>query len=275
MFGIRDYQTTVAGEAFAFVESVEKWGFTRRQLVESLPAFKRQMDALCMTVDDLMSELDEHRVMDRDLFEYTITATDFMVAKDGVYTEKWKKNEMVKTSYNVYINSSYYLGCVFNRLAEDWVIKKCPFLYDKAFTKEVFRFPETVRTMLPTDTKVSIDDALHGLSIEGKDLTIEDIINIYTVDGYRYDKVIKPDFSAYEGGDVFLNLGEKSGHCLHMTVRDLIDKNWDAICERKVYSIENGKTPDGKNIFYDGRQDEAPYFNCKKVERFKKLLLGK
>ena len=31
-----------------------------------------------------------------------------------------------------------------------------------------------------------------------------------------------------------------------MTVRDLIDKNWDAICERKVYSIENGKTPDKK-----------------------------
>jgi hypothetical protein len=79
---------------------------------------------------------------------------------------------------------------------------------------------------------------------------------------------MKPNLSVYANGNIFFNTGEAEGHCVYVKIEDLYNHDWQAVLDRKVYSI---KKDDGS--WYEGRQENAPYMNnpiVKEIEKFVK-----
>ena len=68
-----------------------------------------------------------------------------------------------------------------------------------------------------------------------------------------------------------LKVDKKRDYSLYLKIEDFLNKDWDAVEKRHVFSIllydENGEQIKGK--WFKGEQKDAPYFNCDLVNELK------
>jgi hypothetical protein len=229
------------------------------------------------TIDEMCEIIDELGITDNSLFDYTNLITPFKVAKDYLYIRKYNAQTGCwnYTYYDIYLTYNQFWQLALNRVAHELITRRFPWLLSAPYVKKVKRYKDSIKK-LPKSLKTRISD-IDSWAIHENNLTIEDIINIYTRDGYVDNYIEESLLSIYENGDIFLNIDEnKAGHYLYMSAYALLNKDWTAIEEKYVYSICL-YDKDGNLIpkqWYNGKQKDAPYFNNELVLKFKKDLLG-
>lgn len=178
--------------------------------------------------------------------------------------------------FDIYLTSNQFVDLCLNKIAKTLLLRRFPWLLRAPYTIKVKRFTDSIKK-LPKSLKSRLND-INSLILLENNLTIEDLINIYTKNGYADSWCEKSLVSVYADGSVYLTIDKnKSGHTLYMTFEDLLNKDWKSIMEKHVFSVnlydENGEIIHNK--WYEGKQKDAPYFNNELVDRFKNDLLNK
>lgn len=249
-------------EEYIFVD-IAKYGFDRKTLIENLSEFKEFMETFECDSNEIVEILDKLSILDKHLFDYSVMGTNdnLLISTDDVYTEKWVKGYLKKSYHKVYISSYQYLSLVLNKVAKELVKRNMPFLFEKPFIKIQRRFDESINN-LPKSTSAKLDD-IDVLLRLNNNLTIDDIIKLYTIDGYKDSMIGVPTFEVYASGLLGIDLDDdKISYSISTTYKELKHKDWEQIKKKKVFSIplydKMGKVI--KDVWYNGKQENAPYF---------------
>jgi len=260
--------------------SLSETKYKREDLMMQMNVFTDFMKRFHVSVEEMCNIIDELAIDDNSLFEYTIINTGFFVAKDYIYTEKqvkvgytWKMNTCF---FDIYLTSNQFVDLYLNKIAKELLLRRFPWLLRAPYTIKAKRFTDSIKK-LPKSLKTHLNNIDSMILLENN-LTIEDLINIYTKNEYADSWCEKSLVSVYANGSVYLKIDtKKSGHTLSMTFEDLLNKDWKSIMEKHVFSVnlydENGEIIHKK--WYEGKQKDAPYFNNELVDRFKNDLLNK
>lgn len=258
--------------------NLEETNYSRKQLLGEMSVFKRFMERFICDVDELCEILDYYAIPDKDLFEYDLFKTDYIVGKDCIYTEQVIRGRYgwtTKKTYNsIYIKSNTYVGLSLNIVAMEIVKRHFPFLTKAPFVKMEKRFDDSIKN-LPKTTMAKLDDIDVMARLNNK-LTINDLIKLYTDKTYAESKIEKPLYSVYaDSCNVFINLDREKTWSLYLTIDELNNKDWDAIENQHVFSIplydKNGNRI--KKKWFVGKQKDAPYFNHPLVKALKAELM--
>jgi len=276
MMHLKNY--SISGKGInIFLVNLSETKYKREELMKQMDIYTSFAERFHTTIDEMCEIIDELCITDYSLFDYTTLITPFKVAKDYIYTSKYntRTGNWNYTYHDIYLTYSQFWSLALNKVARELITRRFPWLLSAPYTKKVKRYDDSIKK-LPKSLKTRISD-IDCIAIHDNDLTIEDIINIYTRDGYVDSYIEKPLFTIYENGDFFLKIDAgKLGHSLHAKVDDLFNKDWEAIEKRHMFSIclydDNGKLI--RNKWYEGGQKNAPYFNNELVLKFKKDLLG-
>lgn len=276
MIHLKNY--SISGKGInIFLVNLSETKYKREELMKQMDVYTLFAERFHTTIDEMCEIIDELCITDNSLFDYTNLITPFKVAEDYIYTSKYNNRTGCwnYTYHDIYLTYSQFWSLALNKVAHELITRRFPWLLSAPYTKKVKRYEDSIKK-LPKSLKTRISD-IECSAIHDNDLTIEDIINIYTRDGYIDSYIEKPLFNIYEDGDFFLKIDEdKSGYSLYAKVDDLFNKDWEAIEKKHVFSIclydDNGERI--RNEWYEGDQKNAPYFNNKLVLKFKKDLLG-
>ena len=276
MIHLKNY--SISGKGInIFLVNLSETKYKREELMKQMDVYTLFAERFYTTIDEMCEIIDELCITDNSLFDYTNLITPFKVAKDYIYTRKYNPRTRCwnDTYYDIYLTYSQFWSLALNKVAHELITRRFPWLLSAPYTKKVKRYEDSIKK-LPKSLKTRIRD-IDCIAMHDNDLTIEDIINIYTRDGYIDSYIEKPLFHIHENGDMFLTIdADKPGHSLYATVDDLFNKDWEAIEKKRVFSIclydDNDELI--RNKWYEGDQKNAPYFNNKLVLKFKKDLLG-
>ena len=101
----------------------------------------------------------------------------------------------------------------------------------------------------------------------------KDLIKLYTDETYKDSLMEEPLCKVYHDGSIYIVI-EKDGWSINLNYEILTKKDWKAIEEKNVLNIpfrdENGNYI---KKWYSGPQVNAPYFNSKIVQEFKKHFI--
>ena len=250
---------------------VGRFGFSRRMLVDSFDSFKKFMEDFECSLNELLEILYELHIYDKSLFDYSIIGDDkFLISENDVYTTRYddKAQKVVKVYHKVFISESEFVSLALNKVAKELVKRNMPFLFNPPFLKCVRRFDDSISKM-PDSRYAKLGD-IDSMIVFNNNLTIDDVIKIYTIDGYKDSMMYIPTFSVYADGKLYISLDDDmETHSINTTYKQLKNKDWGAIKSNKVYSIrkydEMGNPIAGD--WFAGNQVDAPYFG--KGERFK------
>jgi hypothetical protein len=145
---------------------------------------------------------------------------------------------------------------------------------DAPFTFIKKRFKDNI-SKLPKSVYVRIDK-IDSSILYDNEITIFDLIKLYTDKDYKDSFVEQPRYSVYSGStDIYISIDEEKGYSLYVTFEQLINKDWKGIEEREISGVclydENNKLIP-KTWFY-GKQKDAPYFNNPIVKALKEILV--
>lgn len=277
MIGLQNFKTNNKDINFFFV-NLSQTKYRREELITSFSTFTKFMDIFHVGVKELCELFDEVGATDRNLFEYTTVKTDFPVCEDGVFTEKWKQSRYgggryEKTYYNVYLTINPYVSLYLNKIAKELTINCFPFLMEEPFVKPSKRFNDNINR-LPKSLKAEVESIECGILFDNN-LTIGDLIKIYTEEGYKDGYVKKPVWNVYADGHLYITVNENmAGHTINTSFNELVNGDWNAIENHHVFSVclydENGEQIKGK--WYKGLQKNAPYFTHPIVEKLKEMI---
>ena len=281
MQGLKDFKYSNDKHIDLFFVNCEETPYTRKQLLSEMPTFISFMERFNCSLDELCEILDMYGIRDSDLFEYTITAGNYPVARKYIYTVKyvqngWHGQKRVETYYDVYLTCNQYVTLSLNTVANELIKRRFPYLAVTPFTKIEKRFKDSIKN-LPKTLLAKVSN-LNTFMLFENDLTIGDLIKLYTEGNYADIEIEKPLYSVYsEHGDIYITLDEnKGGWTLNLSYSILANKDWKAIEDKHVFSIclydENGEQIKGK--WFEGKQKDAPYFNHPLVKELKKIMLN-
>jgi len=253
--------------------------FTRKQLIEGLDMFKTFMDSFKCTADEIISIVDKLCIPDKRLFEYQTYKTPFLVSNNDIYTVKYdwvygQRKEII-TFYDVYVSASTYVSLALKDIERELIYARFPYFMEPPFISVKRRFKNNINS-LPKSLNTKVRDIDVNILLEN-DLTIKDLIGLYTIDDYKDSVITKSLLSVCsDGKEVFLKLSDKpQRYSLQIPIKALCEKDWDAIENEHVYSIclydDNGELIRGK--WFDGKQKDAPYFKYPLVEEFRKKMM--
>ena len=278
MMNLKDFKYTDSHDINVYFVNCAETPYSRRQLLSEMPTYTKFMEQFDCSLDELCEILDVYGVQDKDLFDYTITKTNYLVAKDYIYTTKEIRQgytyREIKTYYSIYLCCSHFASLVLNNVARELVKRRFPYLTLPPFTTMEKRFTENIKG-LPKTLRAKVRDIDHSILFDN-DLTIGDLIKLYTEENYADSEVEKPLFATYsDGSDIFITLDkDKGGWSLGLKFKDLANKDWKAIEDRHVFSIclydKKGEQIKGK--WFEGKQKDAPYFNHPLVKELKRIL---
>lgn len=256
---------------------LSKVPYTREQLLNGFSVFKEFMTKWQCDVKTMCKAIDELSISDGRLFDFSTWANnDFLVEEDVYYSVLCGKRtnyNRVKTFYNVYVSPYQFVSLTLNEIAEHIIRTRFPELFEGNFLKSKKRFNENIHS-LPTSKSAKLSDIDYIIK---HDLTIEDIIDIYTSNDANkvMDSIIAyPRLKVYADGFLALTVDDKHDYALIFNIEDLYNKDWDSIKNHHVFSIllydENDELIKGK--WYEGKQENAPYFSQPLVEELKNFL---
>lgn len=279
MIGVTDFKSSVKNIDWFFV-NLKEIGMKRGTLFSGLRTFQTFMDTFNCTPSELVEITERLGIDDRNLFEYSIFDSPFLVRWDGIYTEKWKIiggcHKCVTTNYDVYITSNTFVSLYLNKVAQELVKKNMPYLLGEQFSHTARRFDEELIKELPTNLNASVSDVLHKISPCTKSLSIGDLVKLYTDPTYKDSLITEYEWSVYHDGNLYIHIDEdKAGYSIHTNYRTLLSKDWETIENQKVSNIPLYNPATGKMMpkkSFDGRQKDAPYFDNDKVKLLKAYL---
>ena len=279
MMNLKNFKYTDSHNINVFFVNCAETPYSRRQLLSEMSTYTKFMELFDCSLDELCEILDAYGVQDKDLFEYTITKTNYLIATDYIYTTKEIRQgytyREIKTYHNIYLCCNQFASLVLNKVARELVKRRFPYLTLPPFTTMEKRFTENIKD-LPKTLRAKVKDIDHSILFDN-DLTIGDLIKLYTEDNYANSEVEKPLFATYsDGSDIFITIDKnKGGWTLGLKFKDLVNKDWKAIEDRHVFSIclydKRGEQIKGK--WFEGKQKDAPYFKYPLVEEFKKKMM--
>lgn len=261
--------TTSTEDKFFFFDET-KVPFSLEQLFSSL--YASFLLLLGITAEEMIAACKVLAIPYRSLLDYGTWTSNktFLVKEKGVYTEKWDRTyqRMKRTYWNVYVTTASFNGNALTEISRYFVKQRYPWLWDIALKETKPRFSENI-CKLPTNIDTKIDDIPHEVLFDN-DLTIKDLIKIYTEDGYKESTITKYGVNVYYGSDnvsiylKVLEMGSKMGNpSLGLSLSDLQNKDWNAVCERTSQEL------DGK-VWRWVKQSETKWFSSPLVEEVKK-----
>jgi hypothetical protein len=276
----KNYKYSGAKNITLYPLKLSETHYNRKQLLSEMKTYKEFMERFNCSVDELCEILDKCGIQDNSLFEYTTCAFNdyYPIAKDYIFTSNfvnkcgsWKEE---KTYYDIYLCHNQYSSLALNVVAEELIKRRFPFLSLPPFTKIEKRFKDNIKE-LPSTINAKVKDIDSSILFDNN-LTIGDLIKLYTDDSFADSDIEKPLYNVYADGSVYIEIDEsKGGWSVGTTFAELLNKDWKAIEERKVFSIclydENGEQIKGK--WFNGKQKDAPYFNDPLVKELKKYFL--
>lgn len=280
MQGLTKYKSTSRGNNF-IIFSLEDVPFTLRELFGSL--YKDFIERFNF-IGDFEKTLDRcvHIIHknplycdDSSLFDYCAWRQDekFLVAKDGVYTEKLVVEggvgKMVKTYHDVYVCKPIYADLALNVIGTELFFMAFPFLRGTSvFNISEPRYPSVVKK-LTKDTPVSqIENVLNYPIDCDKKLSIGDIVDIITNPDKVDDMIPKSLFTIYANGHIFMaiNPSEKDvskRFSLFLNAEDFITRDWGKVLERRIGAYKDDKI--GKFVDKYNR-DIVNDMNCEQIK---------
>jgi hypothetical protein len=208
----------------------------------------------------------EPRLKESDFFDYALFMTPFLVKKDALYKEKFERGCVERYFYSVYVAGASYSSVYLNVVCNHIMRQRFPKLFETPFVTKRRKYPESVKD-IKMDTPIGDLGKIIGVLPQENELLVSDIIDI--VVNSNADKMeMKSTWKVYSDGDIFFKTDDAEEHCVYVKIEDLYNNDWQAVLDRKVYSIkmENG-------MWYEGKQENAPYMNnpiAKAVEKFVK-----
>ena len=276
----KNYMHSGANNITLYPLKLSETPYNRKQLFSEMKTYKEFMERFNCSVDELCEILDKYGITDNSLFEYTTCGYKdyYPIAKDYIFTSKlvnksgsWRRE---KTYYDIYLCCSRYSSLALNIVAEELIKMRFPFLSLPPFTKVKKRFRDNIKE-LPSTINAKVKDIDNNILFDN-DLTIGELIKLYTDDSFADSDIETPLYKVYYDGSVYVEINEsKGGWCVGTTFAELLNKDWKAIEERHVFSVclydENGELIKGK--WFEGKQKDAPYFNDQLVKELKKMLM--
>lgn len=247
--------------------------YSREELLNGLPKFKEFMARWQCDSKLMLEAIDALCISDKSLFDYTLYGKDFLVEENAYYSERCNRStqyQTIRTDYNVYVCSYQFADLALNEVGAYIFKKRFPELFEGNFLTETKKYKENVKE-LPTSTSAKLSEIDYELR---NDLTIQNLIDIYA-NGKKKDvsekMVFTSLFTIYADGSIFLKVDEKRDYSLYLKIEDFLNKNWEEVEKRHVFSIllydEMGNQIKGK--WFKGEQKDSPYFNCDLVKELK------
>lgn len=223
----------------------------------------------------------------KDLFEYVIYPHDNkncvgdsykLVYQNGLYREDFVLQNgfynKIITYYDVYIKENNYISLRFNKIIKRIIEVFYPYAYLTKVTK-----PYKDIDITP---KMSINEI--NKKYGNLDLTTKDIFKMLSNDDYKNTLKIEIAYNIYSNGDVIYYPlpsieihGHKYDRSLYIPCDAIVKKDWSIIENHIVHSIikptANAKLGEDKNNWFEGKQKDAPYFQCEEVEMIKSLFV--
>ena len=211
-------------------------------------------------------ESEPHNVMPRDLFEYCtygVNGNPYLVAKDGVYTEKWlpswQGGGLKKTYYDVYLTQHSCASVHLNYMAERLFFMAFPTLRTlPVFNVVENAYPECVKKITRNTPIKELDKILnYQFDFESK-LTVGDLVKLVADPSLMEQKVPKSLFTIYADGNIFLTLtpdyktGDVKHKCLNLRAEDFIERDWKAVIRRHNHYGKNGKELNNADVLAYG-----------------------
>ena len=237
------------------------------ELFDTFPTFKEFTQRFKISSRKLMLICQKLSIQLNDLFEYS-TWGKVLYKKNAIYTEKWVVSHgcgnMVKTYYNIYIVPNEFVSLTLDKVAEYVVFKKFPFLSN--YTKYVKRFDDDVKELLNNVSLNTNISKLDDFVLLKNNITIADLYKLCKDKEYKDSYYHKSLVKVYENGNIFIELPNKGS--LFLMYSDLVNNDIVSIQNRHVFSIpyydEKGNQTPKK--WFEGNQEDAPYFNCEMVK---------
>lgn len=266
MKGISDYKCSDYDDwkRFSNFKSSE-CGFTLAELVKGTKEITEFCERFNVSSEWFVEEVTENPLIKEEgLFDYYVFETPFLVKKNAVWTEKWigkgSNRQLHRFSYDVCVATHQFADLTLNKIAESAIRHNFPWLFEKPFLTEARRFNEGFKEINMKTRLSDIEDMIDEIGWMD-DYTLGDFLEALK----NPDEIVsKPALAVYADGHIFVEL-EGSERSLFLKSSDLINKDWNAVLERNVYSI---KKPNGG--WFNGKQKDAPYFNLED-ERIKKV----
>jgi hypothetical protein len=273
----KDYHYSGATDITLYPLKLSETPYNRKQLLSEMTTYKEFMERFNCSVDELCEIIDKYGIQDNNLFEYTTFNGNgcYPIAEKYIYTSKYVHKfggwtEEV-THYDIYICCNQFVDLNLNIVANELVKRRFPFLSLPPFTKIEKRFKDNIKE-LPKTTNAKVRDIDNNILFDNE-ITIGELIRLYSDDSFADSNIETPLYNVYANGSMYIEIDEnKSGWSIGTTFAELLNKDWKAIEERKVFSVclydENGKQIKGK--WFKGKQKDAPYFNNPLVKELKK-----
>jgi len=251
--------------------NVSETPYTRLELLKRLEAFNNFCRIWRVDTFDLLRIIENLGIADKHLFEYVTYGGPpytLPISDNAIYTENYVyyrggyKIEIKK--YPLAITNYQYVSLYFNKIAEQIVKMRFPYLFEEPFTNKEQRFSDEIIKELPKNLNVMMCDVSHKVM---SGMTIDDFIKTYTIDGYSTQLIERSKTTVYSDGNIYIEL--EKDHSIYLNIDFLMDKNWAGIENIKVFSI-----PIGNGTFYKGPQKNAPYFSHPLVKKLKDYILG-
>ena len=223
----------------------------------------------------------------KDLFEYVtrphnnkncIGNSYQLVCQKGFYSEtyKWQNgfHNKIINYYDVYIKESNYIGLQFNKIIKRIIEVYYPYAY---LTKVIKPYKD-----IDITPKMSINEI--NKKYGNLHLTANDIFIMLSNDDYKNILVTEIAYNIYSNGDVIYYPlpsieihGHKYDRSLSIPCDAIIKKDWSIIENHYVNAVikptANAKLGGDKNNWFEGKQKDAPYFQCEEVEMIKRLFV--
>lgn len=273
----KDYHYSGARNITLYPLKLSETPYNRKQLFSEMKTYKEFMERFNCSVDELCEIIDKYGIQDNNLFEYTTFNGNgcYPIAEKYIYTSKYvhKSGGWTEevTHYDIYICCNQFVDLSLNIVANELVKRRFPFLSLPPFTKIEKRFKDNIKE-LPKTTNAKVRDIDDNILFDNE-ITIGELIRLYSDDSFADSNIETPLYNVYANGSMYIEIDEnKSGWSIGTTFAELLNKDWKAIEERKVFSVclydENGKQIKGK--WFKGKQKDAPYFNNPLVKELKK-----
>ena len=256
-------QVTNLGDSF-YIFKISDTDFTFTDLFNHF--YGKFMEKWNITADEVgRIVMNEPRLKESDFFDYTISPTPFLFKENALYSEKFVNNGIVIVRYNVYVTNSQYDSTFLNIICQHIMRDRFPSLFEAPFAFEGRKYPESVKN-IEMNTLLKDIDMMDGCRLIGEELSVADLIDII-VNGNADKMEMKPNWSVYEDGLIFIKVGDEGDNSVYLNISDLYNHDWQAVLDRHVYSIkmENGE-------WYNGRQENAPYMASTIVSEIEKFV---
>lgn len=258
---------------------VKRWGINLYEEKELLPTLVKLANDWKINYNAIVEFIKSNQLVCK-LFEYSIYNSSHtkLVAEKGVYEEKkvWKNGRQVITQiyHNVYIRESEYISLIVPNIIK-FIIET---YYPKfAIYKQVKRFNDKI-IIKPNMT---IDDICR--EYRGYKLTANDIANLLNNPQYSNEHINKLKYDIYGNGDIIfypitslIIHGHKFDISLYIPREAIINNDWSIVENYKLFSIikpnANELLGRDKNNWFEGKQKDNPYWNCKEVKMLKKIF---